>query len=70
MSAIVAADYQAVIEEAAAARSESAGQRRRTLARLRRELRRIRARDYFPPAERELAQQAVEGLAALVEKPV
>jgi hypothetical protein len=70
MSAIVATDYQAVIEEAGAALSESDGQRRRTLARLRRELRRIRARDYFPPPERELAQQAVEELGALVEEPV
>jgi hypothetical protein len=70
MSAMVAADYQTVIEEAAAARSESAGQRRRTLGRLRRELRRIRARDYFPPSERELAQHAVDELAALVEEPV
>src|SRR5437588_2250807 len=70
MSAIVAADYQAVIEEAGAALRESDGQRRRTLARLWRELRRIRARDYFPPPERELAQQAVEGLGALVEEPV
>ncbi len=70
MTAIVAADYQALIEEASAARLESAGQRRRTLGRLRRELRRIRSRDYFPPAEREVAQQAVEELAALVEEPV
>jgi hypothetical protein len=70
MTAIVAADYQALIEDAAAARNESAGQRRRTLGKLRRELRRIRARDYFPPPERELAQQAVEELAALVEEPV
>jgi hypothetical protein len=37
---------------------------------LRRELRRIRARDYFPPPERELAQQAVDAFAALVEEPV
>jgi hypothetical protein len=37
---------------------------------LRRELRRIRSRDYFPPRERELAQQAVEELVALVEEPV
>src|SRR6266511_5468785 len=35
-----------------------------------RKLRRIRARDYFPPPERELAQQAVDALAALVEEPV
>ena len=70
MTAMVASDYQGLIEEAAAARTESAGQRRRTLGRLRRELRRIRARDYFPPPERELAQQAVEELAALIEEPV
>jgi hypothetical protein len=37
---------------------------------LRRELRRIRARDHFPPPQRELAQQAVDELAALVEEPV
>jgi hypothetical protein len=37
---------------------------------MRRELRRIRARDYFSPPERELAQQAVEGLAEVVEEPV
>jgi len=33
-------------------------------------LRRIRARDYFPPPERELAQQAVEELAVVVEEAV
>ena len=38
--------------------------------RLRRELRRIRARDYFPPPERELAQRALDELAVLVEEPV
>ena len=70
MAAMVAADYRAVIEKAAAARDESPGQRRRALGKLRRELRRIRARDYFPPPERELAQQAVAELAALVEEPI
>jgi hypothetical protein len=70
MAGAIAAEYQALIEEAAAARAEQAGQRRRTLGRLRRELRRIRARDYFPPTERELAQQAVDELALLVEEPV
>src|SRR5436190_9683087 len=53
MAEAVAADYQALIDEAAAARAEPPGPRRRTFGRLRRELRRIRARDYFPPAERE-----------------
>src|SRR4051794_18798406 len=51
MAAAVAADYRALAEEAAAARTGTPTQRRRTLARLRRELRRIRARDYFPSAE-------------------
>jgi hypothetical protein len=36
---------------------------------LRRTLRTIQARDFFPPPERELARQAVEELAALVEVP-
>ena len=70
MAETVAADYRALIADAAAAREDPPGQRRRTLGRLRRELRRIRARDFFPPPERELAQQAVEELAVLVEEPV
>jgi hypothetical protein len=70
MAEAVAADYRAVIEGVASARGESPGQRRRTLGRLRRELRRIRARDYFPPPEREQAQRAVQELAALVEEQV
>jgi hypothetical protein len=70
MARSVAADYGALIIDAEAARGESPGPRRRTLSRLRRELRRIRARDYFPPLERQLAQEAVEQLAGLVEEPV
>ena len=70
MAEIVAADYRRLLEQAAAAREQPPGQRRRTLARLRRELRRIRARDYFPPPERELAHQALEELVAVVEEPV
>jgi hypothetical protein len=70
MAEAVADDYATVIAEAAAAGADATGRRRRTLARLRRELRRIRARDYFPPAERERAERAVEELAALVEEPV
>jgi hypothetical protein len=70
MAELVAADYRRLIADAEAAREKPSGQRRRTLARLRRELRRIRARDYFPPQERQLAQEAVEELAALVEEPV
>jgi ChrB-like protein len=70
MAEAVAAEYRALIDDATAARSERPGQRRRTLGRLRRELRRIRARDYFPPSERQLGQEAVDELAALVEEPV
>jgi hypothetical protein len=70
MATAVAGEYRAVIEDAAAAHADPSGPRRRTLGRLRRELHRIRARDYFPPPERELAQQAVDELAALVEELV
>jgi len=70
MAGAVAAEYQAVIDAADAARTMDGGARRRALARLRRTLHAIRARDYFPPPEREVAQQAVSELAALVEEPV
>jgi hypothetical protein len=63
----IAAEYQAVIDEAALATRKSEGVRRRTLKRLRRELRRLRQRDYFPPAIRQQAHDAVEELAALQE---
>jgi polyhydroxyalkanoate synthesis regulator phasin len=69
MSEVVATHYRTVIEQAAVAREQPAGQRRRTVKRLRRELRRIRSRDYFPPPARELAQRALDELAALVEEP-
>ena len=70
MAEAVAACYRTLIDEAAVAREQAPGKRRRTLGRLRRELRRIRARDYFPPPERELALRALDELAALVEEPV
>jgi polyhydroxyalkanoate synthesis regulator phasin len=70
MAETVAADYRTLLEEAGAAREQPAGQRRRTVKRLRRELRRIRARDYFPPPEREQALQALEELVAFAEEPV
>lgn len=64
----VAAQYAAVIKDARAAGSEPLARRRRTLARLRRELGRVRRRDYFPPAEREAANRAVEALAERIEE--
>lgn len=67
MATAVAAEYAAVIAEANAAAGESVVHRRRTLARLRREMHRVRARDFFPPPEAELAVAAVEGLATAVE---
>jgi hypothetical protein len=68
MARAIAAQYEAVAEDATEARDQPPAARRRTLARLRRELRRIRLRDYFPPPERELAQRAVEQLAAREER--
>ena len=70
MAAAIAVEYRALTDEAAVAARQPFGQRRRTLGRLRRELRRIRARDYFPPPERELAQRTLDDLVALVEEPV
>jgi hypothetical protein len=70
MAEAVAVDYRAVIADASGLSDVTPVQRRRTLARLRRELRRIKARDYFPPPERELAQQAVDDLAAVAEESV
>jgi hypothetical protein len=68
MREAVACEYRAVVADAERLRSLPPGRRRRSLARLRRELRRIRARDYFPPPERERAQQAVERLAVSLEE--
>lgn len=67
MATRVAAEYGAVIDAAREARTRDAPARRRTLARLRRALRTIRARDFFPPPEREEAERALEELASVVE---
>jgi hypothetical protein len=67
MQTAIAADYQRVIDEAEAASAQPQGRRRRSVARLRREMRRVRERDYFPPPERETAQQAVDALGASLE---
>jgi hypothetical protein len=66
----IAADYRALLADAEAVAAQPPGPRRRSVSRLRRELRRIRARDYFPPAERDLAQRAVDALATGLEAPV
>lgn len=70
MAERIAAEYRAVIQDAASALTSSEVERRRTLARLRRGLRRIGSRDHFPPPERDEARGAVERLAQMaVEVP-
>ena len=63
MRAARAAEYRAVTEQARDA-AGSGAERARVLRRLRGELRRIARRDFFPPAEREVARVAVDALAA------
>ncbi len=65
MAERIAAEYQAVINEAMSARDAPEATRRRVLKRLRRELLRIGQRDHFPPPERDAARQAVDSLAAV-----
>ena len=62
MVAARAAEYQAVIAAAAAAPADPAA-RVSAVRRLRNEFRSIQRRDYFPPAERDLAQAALQALA-------
>jgi hypothetical protein len=62
MAAARAAEYQALIAAAAAAPSDAAA-RVGVLRRLRNELRVIQRRDYFPPADRDQAEAAVQALA-------
>lgn len=64
MTAAIAAEYEAVTAQAAAADTADSSIRRRTATRLRRELRRIQDRDYFTCPQRETARQAVDRLAA------
>jgi hypothetical protein len=75
MAAARAAEYHAVIttaraagDHAPAARASAA--RASAVRRLRNELRAIQRRDYFPPAERDQAQAAVQALAAPSEDEV
>ena len=67
MAEAIAAEYRAVAEAAHGVARESPAVCRRTLARLRRELQRIRRRDFFPPPERQQAEEAVEALAQALE---
>jgi polyhydroxyalkanoate synthesis regulator phasin len=69
MADAVAAEYRALLDDVESARLQAAGRRSRSVKRLRREVRRIRARDYFPPPEREQAVRAIEELALFVEEP-
>ncbi len=66
MAEVVRIDYLAVIGAAQEAGGAVTG---RTVGRLRRELHRIGQRDFFPPAERDVARQAVDDLAAAVKVP-
>jgi len=67
LSTALAEEYATITAEAAAARGLELADQRKALRRLRRELRLVRARDHFPPPNREAAVKAVEELAALVE---
>lgn len=62
MAAAITAEYDRVLDDAAAMAHEPDPVRRRTVARLRRELRRIGSRDYFPGPIAERARAAVEAL--------
>lgn len=68
MAAARAAEYQAVIAAAAAATATAdPAARAASVRRLRNEFRAVQRRDYFPPAERERAQAAVQALTAAPE---
>ena len=70
MAKAISEEYDRVIDDALSALHGEPKVRRRTVARLRRELHRIRRRDYFPRAERERAEAAVEELAATIDVQV
>ena len=59
------AEYEAIITEARAAREVPPVERIRILPRLRAEMHRVERRDFFRPARREQARQALRGLAEL-----
>ena len=70
MAAARAAEYQTVIAAAADAAAGDPAARASAVRRLRNELRAIQRRDYFPPAERDQAQAAVQALAASGEDDI
>ncbi|MGW6908882.1 Chromate resistance protein ChrB [Streptomyces sp. NPDC054940] len=57
-----ATEYEGVRAQAEEARQLPDDERQRSLRKLRAELRRIQRRDYFPPAQRRAAEDAVEAL--------
>jgi hypothetical protein len=61
MASAIEDEYGAVIDSAESA-SANGTVKAQTQGRLRRELRRISARDYFPPPNRDAAHRAVEAL--------
>jgi len=63
-----AAEYQAVIDEAAEAASSNANPAG-AVRKLRGELRRIGRRDFFPPPERDRAHAAVRALSDRIASP-
>jgi hypothetical protein len=63
MAAARAAEYETLRADAELAMGMGDAERARAVRRLRAELRRIRRRDFFPPAERDAAVAAVELLA-------
>jgi len=67
MNAARAEEYRALIDEAEQALVVDPSDRRKVLRRLRAENHRIRRRDFFRPAERERARQAITRLAATLD---
>jgi hypothetical protein len=64
MASARAVEYAGVLEQATAATILPRDEQARVVGLLRGELRRIRRRDFFPPAERDAAVAAVNALAA------
>jgi hypothetical protein len=66
MAAARAEEYTAVCDAAAAAMALPRSEQVRALCRLRSSLREITRRDFFPPAVRDQASAAVQGLAVVI----